>query len=83
MITRVAASVVQKNFGLWHDKALKEPVLITKYGRETACLISAEMFRALWTSAQQRGDPTRQLAQGEAASPQKTRTAADHDPAGK
>src|SRR5262245_53594514 len=35
MNTSVAASDVQKNFGFWHDKALREPVQVTKYGRET------------------------------------------------
>jgi PHD/YefM family antitoxin component YafN of YafNO toxin-antitoxin module len=38
----VNASDVQKNFGVWHDKALQEPVQITKYGRETVYLISAD-----------------------------------------
>ena len=41
MSASVNASDVQKNFGVWHDKALQEPVQITKYGRETVYLISA------------------------------------------
>jgi antitoxin StbD len=49
----VNASNVQKNFGLWHDKALQEPVQITKYGRETVYLISADTFHELWRSYQQ------------------------------
>jgi hypothetical protein len=44
MSTKVAASDVQKNFGVWHDRALKEPVQVTKYGRETVYLVSAETF---------------------------------------
>ncbi len=50
MSTSVAASEVQKNFGAYHDKALREPVQITKYGRETAYLVSAETFNEMWAS---------------------------------
>ena len=34
----------------WHDEAIKEPVQITKHGRETAYLVSAETFNRLWSS---------------------------------
>jgi PHD/YefM family antitoxin component YafN of YafNO toxin-antitoxin module len=50
MSTSVTASEVQKNFGAYHDKALKEPVQITKYGRETAYLVSAQTFNEMWAS---------------------------------
>ncbi len=50
MAASVSASEVQKNFGYWHDQALKEPVQITKHGRETAYLVSAETFHELWAS---------------------------------
>ena len=50
MAAKVSASEVQKNFGFWHDQALKEPVQITKHGRETAYLVSAETFHELWAS---------------------------------
>ncbi|WP_108462819.1 type II toxin-antitoxin system Phd/YefM family antitoxin [Devosia naphthalenivorans] len=43
----VPASEVAKNFGEWHDKALIEPVLVSKYGRESVVLISVETYRAL------------------------------------
>lgn len=46
----VTASEMQKNFGRWHDEAIKEPVQITKHGRETAYLVSAETFNRLWAS---------------------------------
>jgi prevent-host-death family protein len=46
----VTASEMQKNFGRWHDEAIKEPVQITKHGRETAYLVSAETFKRLWAS---------------------------------
>jgi antitoxin StbD len=49
MALRATASDVQKNFGLWHDRAQKEPVQITKHGRETAYLVSAETFAELWS----------------------------------
>ena len=41
------ASEVQKNFGRYHDKALSEPVRVTKHGRETVYIVPAEMFRRL------------------------------------
>ncbi|HYD99611.1 MAG TPA: type II toxin-antitoxin system prevent-host-death family antitoxin [Alphaproteobacteria bacterium] len=41
------ASEVQKNFGLYHDKALSEPVTISKYGRITVALISAADYELL------------------------------------
>jgi hypothetical protein len=49
-MVKASASAVQKNFGYWHDKALKEPVQVTKHGRETAYLISADTFNELWAS---------------------------------
>lgn len=41
------ASEIQKNFGAFHDKALAEPVRVTKYGRETVFIVSAETFHRL------------------------------------
>src|SRR5260370_39482459 len=66
MSTKVTASDVQKNFGIWHDKALKEPVQITKYGRETVYLVSAETFHELWASYRRAGS-TRELSDREMA----------------
>jgi antitoxin (DNA-binding transcriptional repressor) of toxin-antitoxin stability system len=48
----VAASEIQKNFGEWHDRAFQEPVEITKYGRTSAFLVSATLFKAMWASYQ-------------------------------
>lgn len=42
-----SASAVQKNFGLFHDRALTEPVMVTRYGRETVCIVSAARYREL------------------------------------
>jgi prevent-host-death family protein len=44
---QVAATDVAKNFGEWHEKAMQEPVVITKHGRESAVLMSAESFHRL------------------------------------
>lgn len=44
----VTASEFQKNFGEWHDKIYEGPLEITKYGRPTAYLVSAQMFEQLW-----------------------------------
>jgi PHD/YefM family antitoxin component YafN of YafNO toxin-antitoxin module len=41
------ASEVQKNFGAFHDRALREPVRVTKYGRETVYIVAAETFHAM------------------------------------
>lgn len=41
------ASEVQKNFGAFHDRAMREPVRVTKYGRETVYIVSAETFHTL------------------------------------
>ena len=47
MAVTAAASEVQKNFGAYHDRAMSEPVRVTKYGRETVFIVSAKVFHAL------------------------------------
>lgn len=47
MAVTAPASEVQKNFGAYHDKALVEPVRVTKYGRETVYIVSATTFHLL------------------------------------
>jgi len=47
MAVTAPASKVQKNFGAYHDRALPEPVRVTKYGRETVYIVSATTFRRL------------------------------------
>lgn len=78
MTTSVPASDVQKNFGLWHDKALREPVQITKYGRETTYLVSAEMFHEMWASYQQ-AKSTTELSDTEIAMIRQAQVPAEHD----
>lgn len=46
-MSQAAATEVAKNFGEWHEKAMREPVVITKHGRESAVLMSAEVFHKL------------------------------------
>lgn len=45
----VSASELEKDFARWHHRAVGEPVQITKDGEESAYLVSAEMFRQLWS----------------------------------
>jgi antitoxin StbD len=78
MSSSVAASDIQKNFGLWHDRALKEPVRVTKYGRETVYLISAETFNQLWASYRRAGS-TLELTDAEMALMDEAQVPAEHD----
>ena len=78
MSTKVTASNVQKNFGVWHDRALKEPVQVTKYGRETVYLVSAETFHELWASYRRAGS-TRDLSEGEMVQIDQAQVPAEHD----
>ena len=41
------ASEVQKAFGAFHDRAMTEPVRVTKYGRETVYIVSARTFHEM------------------------------------
>lgn len=43
-LTRVTASEFQKAFGALSDKALREPVAITKQGRDHLVVLSAEEY---------------------------------------
>jgi hypothetical protein len=78
MTASVPASDIQKNFGLWHDRALKEPVQITKYGRETVYLLSAETFHELWSSYRRAGS-TLDLTEAEVSLMDEARIPAEHD----
>lgn len=52
----VSASEIQKNFGEWFDKALAEPVAITRYGRTSGYLISAALFDQISKHFRDRSD---------------------------
>lgn len=47
MTYSATASEVNKHFGQFHDKAMVEPVRVTKHGRETVFIVSAERFHQL------------------------------------
>ena len=44
---KVPAAEFQRNIGLYQDKALSEPVFVTRNGRERTVLISADEYRRL------------------------------------
>jgi prevent-host-death family protein len=44
---KVSAAEIGKNFGQFADRALVEPVSITKYGREHLVLLSADEYARL------------------------------------
>lgn len=46
MIT-VSSAEFQRNFGTYQDKALTEPVVITRNGRERVVMVSADEYRRL------------------------------------
>jgi prevent-host-death family protein len=46
MIT-VSSAEFQRNFGTYQDKALTEPVAITRNGRERLVVVAAEEYRRL------------------------------------
>ena len=47
--TTVTSAELQRAFGLYRDRALAEPVIITHHGRESLVLLSAAEFRRLKT----------------------------------
>lgn len=66
MAKTASASEVQKNFGAFHDRALAEPVRVTKYGRETVYIVSAETYHAL-KQAQREAVASADLSEAEMA----------------
>jgi prevent-host-death family protein len=46
-MSKVTSAEFQGNVGLYQDKALAEPVTITKNGREELVLLSADEYRRL------------------------------------
>jgi antitoxin StbD len=60
------ASEVQKNFGAFLDKAMSEPVKVTKNGSEAVYIVSAATFHAL-KQAQREAIAVRDLTDEELA----------------
>jgi prevent-host-death family protein len=46
-MVRVSAAELQKQFGAYSEKAQREPVTITKHGRDSLVLVSSETFEKL------------------------------------
>jgi len=72
-----SASEVQKNFGSYHDRALVEPVCVTKYGRETVFIVSADTYHAL-KQAQRQSIASADLTDEEVALTEKAEIPAEH-----
>lgn len=75
------AAEIAKNFGEYADKALVEPITITKYGREHLVLLSAAEYERLKRRARQVVRVTEmpdELAQA-IANTEPTGEAAQHD----
>lgn len=53
-----------RHFGRYHDEAQREPLMLTKHGRASLVVVSAEMFAKLTDNA----DPRRVYGEGEAPS---------------
>ncbi len=47
MSEEASSAQVQKNFGLYQDKALAHPVMVTKYGRPSVVILSAAEYDRL------------------------------------
>lgn len=71
------ASKVQKSFGAFHDRALREPVRVTKYGRETVYIVSARTFHEL-KQAHRSAVASRDLSNEEAALIARTEIPPEH-----
>ncbi|MDQ0467950.1 type II toxin-antitoxin system Phd/YefM family antitoxin [Labrys wisconsinensis] len=46
-MARVSSAEFQKNIGKWQDAALKEPVIITRNGRDRFALVDVEEYERL------------------------------------
>lgn len=47
MTVRVTSAELQKNFGTYQDRALVEPVTVSRHGRDSVVLISAAEYERL------------------------------------
>ncbi len=48
---QVSSTEFQKQVGLFQDKALSEPIFVTRNGRERTVLLSADEYRRLYKLA--------------------------------
>lgn len=56
-MSTVSSAKFQRNLGLYQDKALAEPVTITKNGRERLVLLSIDEYQRLRSVAEQGANP--------------------------
>jgi prevent-host-death family protein len=56
-MSTVSSAKFQRNLGLYQDKALSEPVTITKNGRERLVLLSVDEYQRLRSRAEQDATP--------------------------
>ncbi|MBZ3695510.1 MULTISPECIES: type II toxin-antitoxin system prevent-host-death family antitoxin [Phyllobacterium] len=61
MAMKVSTAEFIRHFGRFHDQAQKEPIVLTKHGRDTVVVLSKEAFERMMDSA----DPRRVFALGE------------------
>jgi prevent-host-death family protein len=76
-VFKVSATEVQKNFGAYHDRALQEPVHVTKYSRETVVILSAAAFEQL-KRASRRSLTPRDLTPAQMAAIERAEIPAEH-----
>jgi len=50
---KVTSAQLIKQFGRYHDTALREPVTVTKHGRDSVVMMSVEAFQRLAQPMQQ------------------------------
>jgi prevent-host-death family protein len=55
-VTTIPTAEFLRNFGRYHDEAQREPVTLTKHGRPSAVLVSADLYAKLTAD---RSDPRR------------------------
>lgn len=51
----VPITEVRRNFGVFHDIALAAPVPVSKHGKETVYIISAELYHLLQSELRRAG----------------------------
>ena len=63
-MSTVSSAKFQRNLGLYQDKALSEPVTITKNGRERLVLLSVDEYQRLRSRAEQDATPVSSMQSG-------------------
>lgn len=61
MTTKISTAEFIRHFGRFHDQAQKEPIVLTKHGRDTVVVVSKEVFERMLSNS----DPRRVYGMGE------------------